>query len=160
MLLHSLAENNIPLDCKWYLTNQLSKPLTRIFEPIIDNVEKSLLQGDHTRKVFKPAPKKGGLMAFTVKGNRCMGCRCSVPTGHLCDHCLPREGEIYMEKLCVLRNAEEKFATLWAAAQKIHGTIFQDIMCTGDGCPCQFYRRKKAQADMRMAQEDIDKFGF
>ena len=46
-----VLEHNIPIDSKWYLTNQLSKPLTRIFEPIISNVEKSLLQGDHTRKV-------------------------------------------------------------------------------------------------------------
>ena len=51
-----VLENNIPIDSKWYLSNQLSKPLTRIFEPIIDNVEKSLLQGDHTRKIFIPTP--------------------------------------------------------------------------------------------------------
>ena len=24
-----VLENNMPIDCKWYLTNQLSKPLTR-----------------------------------------------------------------------------------------------------------------------------------
>jgi DNA polymerase delta subunit 1 len=28
-------ENNIPIDTKYYLENQLSKPLTRIFEPIL-----------------------------------------------------------------------------------------------------------------------------
>mmetsp|Transcript_50355 Transcript_50355/g.98521 ORF Transcript_50355/g.98521 Transcript_50355/m.98521 type:complete len:1167 (+) Transcript_50355:137-3637(+) len=156
-----VLENNLPIDCKWYLTNQLSKPLTRIFEAILGDVEKELLQGEHTRKVFIPAPKKGGLMAFTVKSNRCTGCKCSVKPnqGHICDHCFPREGEIYLEKLSVLLEAETRYATLWAAAQRIHGTVFQDIMCTGAGCACQFYRRKKAQADIRLAQEEIDKFG-
>jgi len=38
-----ILENNLPIDCKWYLTNQLSKPLTRIIELIINDVEKSLL---------------------------------------------------------------------------------------------------------------------
>ena len=30
-----VLENNIPLDTEYYLTNQLSKPLLRIFEPIL-----------------------------------------------------------------------------------------------------------------------------
>jgi DNA polymerase delta subunit 1 len=30
-----VLENNIPIDTKYYLENQLSKPLMRIFEPIL-----------------------------------------------------------------------------------------------------------------------------
>jgi len=43
-----VLENNIPIDTEYYLQNQLSNPLTRLFEPIIENPE-SLLTGDHTR---------------------------------------------------------------------------------------------------------------
>jgi DNA polymerase delta subunit 1 len=50
-----VLENNLPIDCKWYLSNQLSKPLTRIFEPIIENVEKSLVtRGCIRDKIFIP----------------------------------------------------------------------------------------------------------
>jgi DNA polymerase delta subunit 1 len=35
-----VLDNNIPIDTKYYLENQLSKPLLRIFEPILgDNAE-------------------------------------------------------------------------------------------------------------------------
>jgi len=75
-----VLENNMPIDCKWYLTNQLSKPLIRIFEPILgdsSDVEKHLLQGDHCRKIFIPTPtaRPGSLMMFAKKMASCVGCK-------------------------------------------------------------------------------------
>mmetsp|Transcript_68037 Transcript_68037/g.76173 ORF Transcript_68037/g.76173 Transcript_68037/m.76173 type:complete len:1199 (+) Transcript_68037:49-3645(+) len=158
-----VLENSLAIDCKWYLSNQLSKPLTRIFEPIIDDVENSLLQGEHTRKIFIPTPaaRKGSLMMFAVKAAKCIGCKAPVNAedGHLCKHCVPKQAEIYLGKLECLRVAEKSYAELWSTAQRIHNTYHSDIMCTGDGCTCQFYRRKKVQADIRLAQEVLDKFG-
>jgi len=158
-----VLDNNIPIDCKWYLSNQLEKPLTRIFEPIIDDVQRQLLKGDHTRKVFvaTPTAKKGSLMSFAVKKATCMGCKALMDEklGNLCGSCVHKEGEIYMNKLADMKRAERDYAGLWAAAQRIHGSNFQDIMCTGDGCACQFYRRKKVQQDIKMYQEGLDKFG-
>jgi DNA polymerase delta subunit 1 len=102
-------------------------------------------------------------MMFAVKTAQCLGCRAAVDPqkqgGYLCQHCKPKEIEIYLAKLAVMREAELRYGELWAAAQRIHGTVHSDIMCTGDGCACQFYRRKKVQTDLRLAQEVLDKFG-
>lgn len=159
-----VLENNLPIDCKWYLTNQLSKPLTRIFEPIIGDVDKHLLKGDHTRKIFIPTPtaRKGSLMMFAQKKTSCVGCKVAIDPGigNLCKHCVPKEAEIYLDKLSNLREAELRYSKLWSEAQRVHGAIHTEIMCTGDGCGCHFYRRKKVQADIRLAQEAIDKFGY
>jgi DNA polymerase elongation subunit (family B) len=37
-----VLENNIPIDTKYYLDNQLSKPLMRIFEPVLGEKAQSL----------------------------------------------------------------------------------------------------------------------
>lgn len=59
-------ENNLPIDCQHYLEHFLSKPLLRIFEPILKNAEKELLQGAHTRNIAQPTPTAagGGIMRF------------------------------------------------------------------------------------------------
>lgn len=46
-----VLENNVPIDTQYYLENQISKPLLRIFEPILGEAKAAseLLRGDHTR---------------------------------------------------------------------------------------------------------------
>lgn len=76
--------NNVPIDSKYYLENQLSKPLLRIFEPVMGDRAQSLLciyyfsnpsAGDHTRTVSVAAPTTGGLMRFAVKKAQCLSCK-------------------------------------------------------------------------------------
>jgi len=43
-----VLEHGLPIDTEYYLTNQLSNPLLRIFEPIIPNPQ-SLISGKLTR---------------------------------------------------------------------------------------------------------------
>ncbi|CAG8481847.1 18333_t:CDS:10, partial [Gigaspora rosea] len=70
-----VLENNIPIDTSYYLENQLSKPLLRIFEPILGDKAESLLSGDHTRVVQHTTPTIGGLMKFAVIVPTCLGCK-------------------------------------------------------------------------------------
>ena len=102
-----MLENSIPIDTKYYLENQLSKPLMRIFEPILGEKATSLctsalllsndselykifsvVSGDHTRSIQIATPTVGGLMKFAVKTVICLGCKTalrsnnSVPSVH------------------------------------------------------------------------------
>lgn len=77
-----VLENNLPIDTKYYLENQLSKPLLRIFEPILGEAKaQSLLSGEHTRTVIIAAPTTGGLMKFAKKTASCLGCKVPLLNG-------------------------------------------------------------------------------
>ena len=69
-----VLENNIPLDSQYYLNNQLNKPLTRIFKPVLPNLS-VLFSGEHTRSIAMVVPKKGGIVGFTKKRLQCLQCK-------------------------------------------------------------------------------------
>ncbi|CAK7354808.1 unnamed protein product [Dovyalis caffra] len=70
-----VLENNIPIDPQYYLENQISKPLLRIFEPILKNASKELLQGSHTRSISISTPSTGGIAKYAKKQLTCIGCK-------------------------------------------------------------------------------------
>lgn len=67
-----VLENNIPIDTNYYLENQLSKPLVRIFEPILgEKAESLLLKGDrsHTYEVCGYVQSRRSCGFYAQKGN-------------------------------------------------------------------------------------------
>ncbi|KAI0295971.1 hypothetical protein BC826DRAFT_1006478 [Russula brevipes] len=150
-----VLENNIPIDTKYYLENQLSKPLLRIFEPILGEKANSLLSGEHTRTIQIATPTVGGLMKFAVKTVTCLGCKTplrannSVSNGAVCDNCRPRISELYQKQV--------KFARLWTQCQRCQGSLHQDVLCTSRDCPI-FYMRKKAQKDVEDGVAMLERF--
>jgi DNA polymerase delta subunit 1 len=73
-----VLENNIPIDPQYYLENQLSKPLLRIFDPILKNASRELLHGSHTRSVSISTPSNSGIMKFAKKRASCISCRIPI----------------------------------------------------------------------------------
>eukprot|EP00968_Pinguiococcus_pyrenoidosus_P017990 scaffold1833_cov255-Pinguiococcus_pyrenoidosus.AAC.8 len=128
-----VLDHNLPIDTEYYLRQQLENPLTRLFEPIIDNTQ-SLFAGDHTRTVSKltPTARAGSIMMFAVKKKQCLGCKTPITDKKetLCKHCRGREGEIYAAKLFALRRCEIEFSKLWTQCQNCQGSIQQDVICS------------------------------
>ncbi|CAA0833903.1 DNA polymerase delta catalytic subunit [Striga hermonthica] len=156
-----VLENNIPIDPNYYLENQISKPLLRIFEPILKNASKELLQGSHTRSISISTPSTGGIMKFAKKQLTCIGCKALISeSAHtLCAHCKGREAELYCKSVANVAELEELFGRLWTQCQECQGSLHQDVLCTSRDCPI-FYRRKKAQKDMAEAKLQLDRWSF
>ncbi|KAF5362060.1 hypothetical protein D9756_002601 [Leucocoprinus leucothites] len=158
-----VLENSIPIDTKYYLENQLSKPLMRIFEPILGDKASSLLSGDHTRSIQIATPTVGGLMKFAVKTVTCLGCKTalrpnnSVTNGAVCNNCRPRISELYQKQIITTSELQVRFARLWTQCQRCQGSLHQDVLCTSKDCPI-FYMRKKAQKDVEDANGVLERF--
>ncbi|KAG8977095.1 DNA-directed DNA polymerase delta, partial [Tulasnella sp. 427] len=158
-----VLENNIPIDTKYYLENQLSKPLLRIFEPIMGSRANSLLAGEHTRTIKKDTPKTG-LMKFAKKLPTCLGCKTELrgkwQNSAVCVNCKPKLGALYQEHINNASELQVAFARLWTQCQRCQGSLHQalkDVLCTSKDCPI-FYRRKKAQKDVGEANLNLERF--
>ncbi|MCO5575689.1 hypothetical protein L7F22_029493 [Adiantum nelumboides] len=156
-----VLENNIPIDPQYYLENQLSKPLLRIFEPILKNASKELLHGSHTRAVSISTPSNSGIMKFAKKQLSCIGCKTPISGDDqtLCKHCKGREAELYYKTVTSVRELEQLFNRLWTQCQRCQGSLHQDVLCTSRDCPI-FYRRKKAQKDLSEAEMQLERWDF
>ncbi|XP_071696476.1 DNA polymerase delta catalytic subunit [Rutidosis leptorrhynchoides] len=156
-----VLENNIPIDPQYYLENQISKPLLRIFEPILKNASRELLHGDHTRAISISTPSTGGIMRFAKKQLSCVGCKVPISNKDqtLCSHCKGREAELYCKTVANVSELEKLFGKLWTQCQECQGSLHQDVLCTSRDCPI-FYRRKKAQKDMAEAKVQLERWNF
>ncbi|XP_018620048.2 DNA polymerase delta catalytic subunit [Scleropages formosus] len=157
-----VLENNIPIDTQYYLEQQLSKPLLRIFEPILgeSKAESVLLKGDHTRCKTVLTSKVGGLMAFAQKRSTCIGCRAVLKTdAAVCDFCKKRQSELYQKEISHLSSLEERFSRLWTQCQRCQGSLHEDVLCTSRDCPI-FYMRKKVQKDLDDQEKLVARFGW
>lgn len=156
-----VLEHSLPIDVKYYLDNQLSNPLMRIFEPILgEKKAKELLAGSHTRTIKMSAPKTGGLMKFAKKAELCKNCKSPLkPTnkGALCENCLPMAPKLYGDALAQMNYLENKFSRLWTECQRCQGSLHQEVLCSNKDCPI-FYMRKKAQKDVAAQAKDLHKW--
>ncbi|KAF2000901.1 DNA polymerase delta catalytic subunit [Amniculicola lignicola CBS 123094] len=158
-----VLEHNLPIDTKYYLENQLSKPLGRIFEPILgEKKANQLLTGEHTRSVAVAAPTMGGLMKFAKKTQTCMGCKkplvsATEKDGAVCENCRPRIGELYQKTLSKVSELEVRFSRLWTQCQRCQGSIHCEVICSSRDCPI-FYMRMKARKDVEDGGKELVRF--
>ncbi|MCJ1311180.1 DNA-directed DNA polymerase delta [Agyrium rufum] len=158
-----VLENNIPIDTRYYLDNQLAKPLGRIFDPILGEPRAGkLLTGEHTRSIAVAAPSLGGLMKFAKKTETCMGCKKPLvgkeeSQGAVCVNCRPRLGELYQRTLSKVSDLEMRFGRLWTQCQRCQGSMHCEVICSSKDCPI-FYMRVKAKKDVVDAGKELTRF--
>mmetsp|Transcript_16058 Transcript_16058/g.17971 ORF Transcript_16058/g.17971 Transcript_16058/m.17971 type:complete len:1054 (-) Transcript_16058:969-4130(-) len=152
-----VLDNDLPIDFNYYLDHQLKQPLTRLFEPILSNVDE-LFAGEHTRTLSAAkVSKTSGIGMFTVKKVTCLGCKSGIKDGALCPSCKDRSQRIYVERVLELKKHQGSFNELWTQCQRCQGSLHQDVLCTSRDCPI-FYRRKKVQKDLEDSFKTVERF--
>lgn len=159
-----VLENCVPIDFQYYLENQLSKPLLRIFEPILgDKAESILLRGDHTRTRSTGTSKVSALSAFVQRKEQCLGCKAVLPPNReklaLCQHCEVKQAELYQHEMMQQHQLEERFSRLWSECQRCQGSLHQEVLCTSRDCPI-FYMRTKVKMELETQHKKVMRFGL
>lgn len=154
-----VLDNNIPIDAQYYLEHQLTPPILRLFEGVLDDPS-VLVKGDHTRHIAISAPSKnaGGLMKFVKIQLQCVSCRSVIKDGALCDGCRDKGPEVYGKVIAKRNHYEAIYAQVWTQCQQCQGSLNQEVICSSRDCPV-FYMRKKVQKDLREQQTLLDRFG-
>ncbi|KAI0236792.1 DNA-directed DNA polymerase delta, partial [Massospora cicadina] len=157
-----VLDNNLSIDTQYYLENQLSKPLLRIFDPILgEAAAKALLTGDHTRTVRVRAPASGMMASFTVKRATCLSCKAVLKdeATAVCDRCRPRLPELYRKEVESFKDLEVRFSRLWAECQRCQGSVHNEVLCSSKDCPI-FYMRAKARKDADASAATLRRFDY
>lgn len=159
-----VLENCVPIDFQYYLENQLSKPLLRIFEPILgDKAESILLRGDHTRTRSSGTSKVSALSAFVQRREQCLGCKTVLSKEReklaLCEHCEQKQAEFYHHEVMQVHQMEERFSRLWSECQRCQGSLHEEVLCTSRDCPI-FYMRTKVKMELDTQQKRVLRFGL
>jgi DNA polymerase delta subunit 1 len=163
-----VLEHQLPIDAQYYLHQQLEKPLLRIFRPVLQDRAAGLLEGEHTRRVWRPksvAPEPGkkrarGLGSFVRTVEACPGCRVPLSgegNGVVCVRCSSRVDELFGDVTAKVAQAEHRFARLWSECQTCTSEHSSEVLCAASDCPI-FYARRKVRKDLEAAYRDMRKW--
>lgn len=147
-----VLEKGLMIDKEYYIENQLSKPIARLFEPIMDDVE-TLLKGDHTR-VHVAASANGPMSTFLRKNVVCLGCK--APGSVLCEKCRPDFLKHFLRTEKSVEKKKVTFSKCWVECQRCQRSLFNEVICVNRDCPI-FYMRVKVMKDLGDEEEKLEK---
>ncbi|SCV04308.1 LANO_0G09406g1_1 [Lachancea nothofagi CBS 11611] len=153
-----VLEQNIQIDSKYYLTNQLQNPIISIIAPIIGEKHANSMFVVKSIKISS-GNAKGGLMGFVKKVQTCKGCKRPLKKGEgpLCHNCIERSSELYVRALYDVRDLQEKFARLWTQCQRCSGSLHNEVLCSNKNCDI-FYMRVKAKKELQEKVVELSKW--
>lgn len=147
-----VLQNNLSIDVKYYIEQQLMKPVHRLFDPLMENVNE-LFVGEHTKNK-KKAAVFGPMAKFVNKNTLCLSCRAR---GYiLCKHCKNDFFKVYTQKLKDRQEKEQVFNKCWRECQRCIQSVCCEVFCANRDCPI-FFKRTKVITDLKDIGEEIKK---
>lgn len=153
-----VLENNLQIDSKYYLNNQLQNPIISIIAPIIGEKRASAMFIVKSIKI-NSGLTKGGLLGFVKKVEVCKNCRSPLRKGEstLCSNCQSKSSELYIKALYDVRDLEDKFSRLWTQCQRCAGNLHNEVLCSNKNCDI-FYMRVKVKKELQEKVEQLSKW--
>lgn len=148
-----VLENNLPIDKEYYIEQQISKPVQRLFEPIMDNVS-SLFHGEHTKVITRSVTMQGPMNMFVKTAEECVGCKKSGTI--LCSSCRPNFPKLFFEIQNKLNEKTMLFNSCWTECQRCQGSIVNEVLCVNRVCPI-FYKRTKIKNEIGLIADKLAK---
>ena len=157
-------QNKLKLDIDYYFENQIKKPIMRIFEDVIPNIEK-LFVGEHVRHKVDITPKIYDLSKFVIKREKCLSCNslidiedmCNEP---LCKKCKKEEGK--MEK--IYKELEEKHSLILEKEKKSLKICYDcqrhegDVLCSNVTACLNYWVREDISEEKKEIEKIMNRF--
>ena len=152
--------NDIPIDCKWYLDNQVKEPVKRMLKLVIaPEALRDLLTGDHTRVARLAAPRLG-IGMWVERRNSCVICKAPLmgdaSSKAYCRCCAgdrERVLQAYQTTITKHRENERRFHAYWTncstcvSKPPTNQPLCREIKCRNKDCK-HYYPREKAKHDL------------
>jgi len=148
-----VLENNLPIDKEYYIEQQLTKPVERLFEPVMENVS-SLFHGEHTKVISRGVTMQGPMNMFVKANNECVGCK---KTGTiLCVACRPNFPTLFAQIQKQVNEKTARFNSCWVECQRCMGSVINEVLCINRVCPI-FYMRTRVKKELVTLEEKLIK---
>lgn len=148
-----VLENNLPIDKEYYIEQQISKPVQRLFEPIMDNVS-SLFHGEHTKVITRGVTMQGPMNNFVKTTDECVGCKKAGSV--LCVSCRPNFPKLFFEIQNSFNLKTNTFSSCWTECQRCQGSVVNEVLCVNRVCPI-FYKRTKVKNEIGSIKAKLEK---
>lgn len=168
-----VIDNDIPLDYKYYIENQLKKPVLRLLEHVVPNAEGKIfgtilnnliliiikLVGSHIVYKGSTISKNTMIGKFIFKRVLCLGCRGNLNDNNkaVCDNCISKLPILYSKQRLKVNYYERLHADFWTECQRCQGSLFNQVICQNFDCPI-FFKRLKAKKDLTQETNNLIKY--
>lgn len=156
----------LPIDFRWYATHHMKKPLTDLFNPVLNGQTSVLFEGEHTRVIRHPREFKGPMNRYVVMSGTCLLCKSEVRAEKaFCQSCLDEWADTkcadiekrYRQDLEV---AKKQAVDIWKGCRECagdKGSYSTAEKCTNTDCE-MFYKRDTIKHDMDKLRKTVELF--
>lgn len=151
-------QHDLKLDTKYYLEQQISKPLLRLFNDVVSDARKRLFSGSHMLTKKNNSVMTGPMMKFIQQVDKCWSCsgRLANQADIVCKFCLNKRDEVKIHERSKRDTIQNEKTRIWEDCVKCQGTMELANQCSNRDC-ANLYVRFKIDKELEKQQKRFEK---